>query len=216
MTVRGHIIGTPSYMSPEQATGRQIDHRSDIFSAGGVFYWMPLRPQTLRGPRSPVRPSQGQLRIPRLPRGEAPAPLVRIVFRALAKDPARRYQRISDMFGDLQRFKAQFEADALRLGAWRRARAGHPLAPRRDGRPPERLGAGVQERRTRLPRCWRATRFSRARPGFAGALTFRHAVTESITRDLESTRALAEADALALRRTVEAAQAEASAGPARQ
>ena len=95
MTVSGHIIGTPSYMSPEQATGRDIDHRSDIFSAGGVFYWMLTgrKPFAASDLPSVLRKVQFE-DPPPLREHEAPAPLARIVFRALAKDPGLRYQRI--------------------------------------------------------------------------------------------------------------------------
>jgi tetratricopeptide (TPR) repeat protein len=212
MTVRGHIIGTPSYMSPEQATGRPIDHRSDVFSAGGVFYWMLSSRKPFAAPDLPSVLRKVQLEDPpALHDEEAPAPLARIVFRALAKDPAMRYQRISDMLGDLQRFQRQFEADALRLGALAQ---GHVQAINslHEGMVGlrQRLGTGAPEAPD--PFAGLLARYpvlAERGLGSLGTLTFRHAVTENIARDLERIRSSEEADAAALTNQVRAAEAEA-------
>jgi tetratricopeptide (TPR) repeat protein len=211
MTVRGHIIGTPSYMSPEQATGRPIDHRSDIFSAGGVFYWMLSGRKPFAAPDLPSVLRKVQLEDPPpLREGEAPAPLARIVFRALAKDPALRYQRISDMFGDLQRFERQLEADALRLGglAQGNVQAIRSLEDRMAGLR-QRLGTGASEAPEPFAALLARYPILAARGlGSLGTLAFRHAVTESIARDLERIRASVEADAAALSGAVRAAEEE--------
>ena len=212
MTVRGHIIGTPSYMSPEQATGRQIDHRSDIFSAGGVFYWMLSGRKPFAAADLPSVLRKVQLEDPPALREEdAPAPLARIVFRALAKDPGLRYQRIGDMLCDLQRLERQFQADALRLGglAQEHVRAIRSLEEEMAGL---RTRLGTEGPRPSDPFDALLARhpvLAERGLGSLGTLTFRRAVTESIVRDLERIRALVEAEAGALRSAVRAVQEEA-------
>jgi serine/threonine protein kinase len=92
-TRAGQMIGTPSYMSPEQIQGLPIDRRSDIFSAGVLFY------QLLTG-KKPFEGTQWALAKkivqddPAWPSTLAPIPpeLDRVVARALAKQPESRYQ----------------------------------------------------------------------------------------------------------------------------
>jgi eukaryotic-like serine/threonine-protein kinase len=210
MTVRGHIIGTPSYMSPEQATGRDIDHRSDVFSAGGVFYWMLTgrKPFAASDLPSVLRKVQFE-DPPALREHEAPAPLARVVFRALAKDPGNRYQRISDMLGDLLRFRRQVESDALRLGGVAQAHIGAVQALCADtARLAVRLGsAGPQE-----PDALAALRLRHpilAERGLAvlGTLALRQAATAEILRELERVRASLEVEQAALRTASQALDA---------
>ena len=106
LTRTGALLGTPAYMSPEQAMGEPADHRSDVFSLGVVIYEMATgrvpfegdsHPDTLRAVvQDPHRP------IAEL-NAEAPAGLSAVVDRALAKDPADRYQSIAEMLADLRR-----------------------------------------------------------------------------------------------------------------
>jgi hypothetical protein len=104
LTRTGLLMGTPNYMSPEQARGRRTDARSDIFSVGAVFYELLSGRkaffgedyfETLDKVRSEDPPPLGQW-APGLP----PA-LIAAIQRALAKDPAARYQTLDDLKVDL-------------------------------------------------------------------------------------------------------------------
>jgi len=116
MTTAGAQPGTLHYMSPEQARGEDIDERSDIFSAGGVFYFI------LTG-RRPF-PGQEWARVLRmlesedpqaLHPGEAPAALAEIVMRCLAKRAAERYSDFQSVAADLTKFQRQYQAETRRL-----------------------------------------------------------------------------------------------------
>jgi serine/threonine protein kinase len=106
LTRTGQIVGTPSFMSPEQVTGRlEVDHRSDIYSLGLVLYEM----LTLgRAVDAPTR--EGVLRqvvIKALPpvaslNRAVPAALASVVHKAAAKDPDDRYQSAQALADDLQ------------------------------------------------------------------------------------------------------------------
>src|SRR5262249_35190516 len=114
MTARGVIVGTPDYMSPEQARGKDVDQRSDIFSAGAVFYQMltgrkPFAASDLPGVLTKV---ERQDPLPIRER-EAPPALGRLVLKALAKDPANRYQTCAQMAGELERLKRELEGETL-------------------------------------------------------------------------------------------------------
>ena len=103
LTASGQIVGTPDYMSPEQAAGLQVDHRSDIFSAAAVGYLI----VTGRSPFASLdlrRTLTALLNDDPAPirEVEAPAALSLVLYRALAKDPQRRYDSCSAMRADLQ------------------------------------------------------------------------------------------------------------------
>ncbi len=107
------IAGTVAYMSPEQANGATVDHRTDIWSAGVVLAEMltgkhPFQRDSLPSVMAAiVQDPPAQLE-------GVPPQLQRIVLRALAKDPARRYQSSKEMLDDLRVVKS--EADATTLG----------------------------------------------------------------------------------------------------
>ena len=103
----GVIIGTIPYMSPEQAAGKPVDARSDIFSFGVLLY-------ELLGGRRPftgntdLQVLQAILHSPAEPLGEdVPLPLRSAVEKALEKDPAERYQSMRDLVVDLRRATRQ-------------------------------------------------------------------------------------------------------------
>jgi serine/threonine protein kinase len=95
ITRRGVILGTPDYMSPEQAMGRNVDHRSDIFSAGAVFYEFlglskPFRGKTLHSVLYQILSEDPEPLLTLNPR--LPARLASVVHGMLRKEPEKRYE----------------------------------------------------------------------------------------------------------------------------
>jgi tetratricopeptide (TPR) repeat protein len=103
MTQVGMIKGKVAYMSPEQAEGKAIDHRSDIFAAGIVLYEMLTGHRMLEGDTLTVltRLREGQYVPPADAVKDLPPKLKLILDRALAKDLEDRYQSSADMLADL-------------------------------------------------------------------------------------------------------------------
>ena len=99
-TTAAEVMGTPAYMSPEQAAAKPLDARSDVFSFGAVLY------ELLAGARAFTGGSTAQIvsAVLRDDPGplEAPAALQQIVRRCLAKDPDRRFQTMADVRHALQ------------------------------------------------------------------------------------------------------------------
>jgi eukaryotic-like serine/threonine-protein kinase len=106
MTEAGSIIGTAQYLSPEQARGGAIDHRSDLYSVGVVLYELLTGTVPFAG-ATPVEIAMKHLSsVPEPPsarRPEVPEALDQIILRALAKDPDERYQTAEEMDAELAR-----------------------------------------------------------------------------------------------------------------
>ena len=110
-TEQGVIVGTLSYMSPEQAEGKPVDHRSDIFSLGILFYEMLTGERPFRGDSATAVLSSILRETPKSVTDVNPATpelLGRLVRRCLAKDAGRRYQAATDIHIELEELKDDF------------------------------------------------------------------------------------------------------------
>jgi serine/threonine-protein kinase len=104
-TAVGHIIGTPEYMSPEQARGEKIDFRSDIYALGIVIYEIftgkvPFQAETPLGTIFKHLQDPPPLSGP--PAAKIPGPMIQVLTKALAKDPNDRYPSVRVMIDALR------------------------------------------------------------------------------------------------------------------
>jgi Tol biopolymer transport system component/predicted Ser/Thr protein kinase len=104
-TEKGTIVGTTAYMSPEQAAGRKVDARSDIFSFGSVLYEMVTGRRAFEADSKFSTLAAVIERDPASLAGEVPHDLEKIITRCLRKDPERRFQYMHDLKVELQEFK---------------------------------------------------------------------------------------------------------------
>ncbi len=114
-TGAGTVMGTASYMSPEQAKGIDVDVRTDLWSLGAVLYEMITRHLPFAAETSPETISLILQKEPtpiRRYAPDVPAELERIVKKALTKDPEERYQTAKDLLIDLRSLKRKLEFDA--------------------------------------------------------------------------------------------------------
>jgi len=123
-TMEGAIIGTLSYMSPEQARGGKVDARSDIFSFGSVFYEMLTRQKAFHG-KSGLETLTAILRDePRpFPEGlEVPEDIRDVVARCLRKDSDQRFQSMTDVKAALEQLYFASRSGILQAqsGMWKR------------------------------------------------------------------------------------------------
>lgn len=129
LTHTGVVAGTPHYMSPEQADGRTIDHRSDLFSLGAVLYFMATGHPPFRAERPMAvlhRICHGRHRPVRESNPEIPEPLSAIIDRLLEKKPSKRPSSAAEVQRCLEELLADIQQGRLpsrsrwRLGAKRR------------------------------------------------------------------------------------------------
>jgi serine/threonine protein kinase len=108
LTAIGHVVGTPAYMSPEQARGESLDCRSDLFSFGAVLYEMATGQRAVQGSSLPVVYDailNRAVTAPARVNPALPAELDRIIRKALEKDRSLRFQSAGEMLADLKRLK---------------------------------------------------------------------------------------------------------------
>jgi serine/threonine-protein kinase len=124
LTEAGMVIGTVAYMSPEQAEGRKVDPRSDVFSFGSVLYEMltgeqPFRGETKMGTLAAIvhaaPPDMTRLA------STVPVRLQDLILRCLSKDPSERFPSAGELLLDLEKVDAPppavHRSKALRMGA---------------------------------------------------------------------------------------------------
>jgi Tol biopolymer transport system component/predicted Ser/Thr protein kinase len=108
LTLSGAVMGTPSAMSPEQALGKPVDARADVFAFGALLYEMAAGKPAFLGTTIQETLDKVLHREPeplgRL-RRDLPSDFVAIVNKALRKDPAERYQSMAELAADLRHFK---------------------------------------------------------------------------------------------------------------
>ena len=140
LTITGNVMGTPLYMSPEQARRRkiEIDHRTDIYSLGATMYEMLTCQPPFKGEDHRETLSQIIERDPLEPRklnSRAPKDLETIVLKCLRKDADDRYGTAEALAQDLRRFAKGEPIEARPQGGW------------------ERLRRRIVRRRCRVPAC---------------------------------------------------------------
>ncbi len=124
MTRVGEVLGTPRYMSPEQAESKAADNRSDIYSLGIIFYEMLTGEVPFKGESSlqvMFQHVQQKPKDPRLLNPEMPEYLATIILKCLEKDPALRYQSAAELLQDLES-----GTPATRIVRLRQAEMGYP------------------------------------------------------------------------------------------
>ena len=124
MTQTGALVGTMEYMSPEQALAKELDQRSDIFSAGLIFYelltgQMPYRADSALA--SLIRRTQERAKPISEHDASIPQNLSNIVAKCLEREPASRFQSAKELLGDLEAWEGKRTAGAIAfpsVGPW--------------------------------------------------------------------------------------------------
>ncbi|GAA4182765.1 Stk1 family PASTA domain-containing Ser/Thr kinase [Streptosporangium oxazolinicum] len=128
MTQTAQVIGTAQYLSPEQARGERVDARSDLYSTGCVLYELLTGQPPFTGD-SPVAIAYQHVREEPIPPSQIDPDIPQwadaIVLKAMAKDPAHRYQSAGEMRADIQRAMSGIPTDAQTMAL----SANHNYAP---------------------------------------------------------------------------------------
>ncbi len=124
VTIEGQVAGTAAYMSPEQAEGRKLDSRSDIFSFGSVLYEIFTGRRAFTGSSQVTTMAAIVTQDPPAlgPETGIPREVVRIIERCLRKDPARRPQHLEDVRLELEQITLELQGGKTRETVMRASR----------------------------------------------------------------------------------------------
>ncbi len=135
----GQVLGTPTYMSPEQALGKDLDHRTDIFSLGVVLYRLITGQLPFAGSNfAEILNKIVHAQPPAIARlnYDTPPELERITLKCLQKSPERRYQSARELMIDLQNLRRALDDGRDPLGVTESIEAGKHLHQTFAGSPP--------------------------------------------------------------------------------
>ena len=130
LSMDGSIAGTPQYMAPEQASGKikELDERTDVYALGAILYQILTLRAPVDGPnlqailiaaaKGKVIPPEELVTepLPHCPNEKIPSALSAMAMKALAHDPAKRYQKVEDLTRDLEQYQAGFATEAEEAG----------------------------------------------------------------------------------------------------
>jgi serine/threonine protein kinase len=121
LTRTGTIFGTPHYMSPEQALGKALDHRTDIYSVGVIMYEMftgtvPFKAESFMGILTQHLTTQPRAPHEEAPERQIPIPVEAVILKAMAKEVGDRYQSMAELLTDLEKLYQDYQA-GVPLGA---------------------------------------------------------------------------------------------------
>jgi Tol biopolymer transport system component/predicted Ser/Thr protein kinase len=125
-TDEGRIIGTVAYMSPEQAQGKKVDARSDIFSFGSILYEMTTGKRAFEADSSMSTLGAIIHKEAEPLTSKVPHDLKKVITRCLRKEPERRFQHMDDLKIVLEELKQEYNSGALETGETAKPRATRP------------------------------------------------------------------------------------------
>jgi eukaryotic-like serine/threonine-protein kinase len=159
LTRTGTIFGTPHYMSPEQALGKPLDHRADIYSVGVIMYEMftgkvPFEAESFMGILTKHITTQPKPPREVAPEREIPAEVEALILRSLAKEPEERQQSMADLVNDLAAIAADRAPEVLhpRPASAVLAKISSPVSAVMPARTPRATPPGVPLGPTSAPR----------------------------------------------------------------
>jgi len=121
LTMAGAIMGTPEYMAPEQAEGKAVDERSDVYSIGCILYHVLVGDAPFRGKSAEDIITKVLAHVPAALEERVtgiPADLASIVRKAMARDPKHRYPTAKELAEDLRRFQTGQLVSSKQYTAW--------------------------------------------------------------------------------------------------